>query len=162
MIRYFIVKNEDLVRLTKEYESMRKKVNDVFAEFAKNNGIEAKEYYQFVDKLMIIPTEKDYTTFKDMLKADGITFRKNSAISKKWVELCKEKELQRPEKPVWELQSLISWNIWQFRSNLFSINDKVYGTFEADEDFSLSDEHFIELKASEFYRIIEEYNEDQA
>ena len=156
MKRYFIVKNEELIRLTKEYESMRKKVNDAFTEFAKDNGIETKEYYQFVDKLMIVPTEKDYTTFKDMLKADGITFRKNSSVSKKWVVLCKEKELQKPDKPVWELQNLIGWNIWRFRSNLFQLDDKVYGTFETDEDFSLPDEHFIELKGSEFYKIIED------
>ncbi len=157
MIRYFIVKNEELIELVKEFDGMRKKINDAFKEFAKDNGIEANKYVQSVDKLMIIPTDKDYTTFKDMLRTDRMTFKKNSDMSKKWVELCKKKGLRTPVKPVWELHGLIAWNIWKFRSNLFQLDDKVYGTFETDEDFSLPDEHFIELKASEFFKIIEEH-----
>ena len=46
MIRYFIVKNEELIELVKEFDGMRKKINDAFKEFAKDNGIEANEYVQ--------------------------------------------------------------------------------------------------------------------
>jgi len=42
METFFIVKNEKLIELHKEYESMKKRVNDAFVEFSKKHGIEAK------------------------------------------------------------------------------------------------------------------------
>ena len=155
MERFFIVKNEGLIKQLKEFESMREKVDNAFKEFSKEIGIETSKYYQYTDRLIIVPTEKDFTTFSSFLKADRETFKKNSAISKMWVKICKEKGLKTPIKPTWELQGLIGDYIYRFRSRLFSLGDKVYGSFEADVNFSLPNEHFIELKASEFYKIIE-------
>ena len=158
MKRYFIVKNEELIKLEKEFESMGNKINEAFKEFVKEHGIETKEYYQCTDRLMISPTENDVHKFKNQLKVDGQTFKKNSIINKAWVETCKAKELKTPRKAGWELADLIGKHIYRFRSSLFCLNDKVYGTFETDRDFQLPEEHFTELKASEFYKIVEEHN----
>lgn len=158
MERFFIVKNEDLIELLKEYESMRRKVDEAFKAFKKEVGIETVKYYQSTDVLKIVPTENDLDKFSSMMKVDRMTFRQNSAINKAWVKICMEKGLKTPRKPNWELSDLINDNIYKFRSRLFSLNDKVYGSFECDFNFYLPDEHFIELKASEFYRIIEEEN----
>ena len=156
MERYFIVKNETLVKQLKDYESMRQKVDEAFKEFVKEHGIETTEYYQFTDQLRICPTENDIQKFRNQLKVDNETFKKNSVLSKAWVECCKANELRTPRKPVWELRDLIRGGFYRFRSSLFSLNDEVYGTFEADADFNFSEEDFVELKASEFYKIVEE------
>lgn len=156
MKRYFIVKNETLVKQLKDFEIMKNKVDDTFKVFVEEYGIEATEYYQFTDQLRICPTENDIQKFKEQLKADKETFKKNSAISKAWVELCEVNKLNTPRKPVWELRDLICCGVYRFRSSLFSLNDEVYGTFEADSDFNLPEEHFVELKASEFYKIVED------
>lgn len=156
MERYFIVTNEPLIEQLKEYEIMRKKVEEAFKAFKKEVGIETVAYYQSTDVLKIVPTENDLDKFSSMMKVDRVTFKKNSALNKEWVKICKEKELKTPRKPVWELESLIDSNTYRFRSRLFSLGDKVYGSFESDGDFTLPTEHFIELKASEFYKIVEE------
>lgn len=156
MEKFFIVKNEVLAKQVKYFESMSKKVNDAFREFAKEHGIETRTYYQKTSQLRIDPSENDIQKFKNQLKIDGETFKKNSAINKAWVELCKAKELETPSKPVFELANLIDSHDYRFRCRLFSLNGEVYGSFETNADFTLPEEHFMELKASEFYKIIGE------
>ena len=156
MEKYFVVKNEVLAKQVKDFESMRKKVCDAFGEFAKEHGIETVLFYQNISQLRIVPSGNDIQKFVNQLKVDKETFKKNSAINKAWVEFCKANELETPRKPVWELASLIDGHNYRFRSRLFSLNGEVYGSFEADVDFTLPEEHFVELKASEFYKIIEE------
>lgn len=155
MERFFIVKNKKLIELHKEYESMKKKVNDAFVEFSEKHGIEAKEYYQQTGHLKIVPTENDKQKFASQLTKDGVTFRKNSALAKEWVNTCKELGLETPWKPTWELRRLVNTNA-RFRSRLFILNDVLYGSFEMDYDFELPEEHFTELKASEFWKIVED------
>lgn len=156
MERYFIVTDEFLIEQLKEYEIMRKKVEETFKEFKKEVGIETVAYYPTVDVFKIVPTESDLDKFSSMMKVDRETFKKNSALNKEWVKICKEKDLKTPRKPTWELHDLIGGHIYRFRSRLFSYKDKVYGSFESDGDFTIPTEHFIELKASEFYKIVEE------
>lgn len=159
MERFFIVKNEGLIKQLKEFESMRRKVDIAFKEFSNEIGIETSKYYQYTDRLRIVPTEKDYSKFAPFLRVDRETFKQNSTISKAWVRICMKKGLETPRKPTWELHDLIGGHIYSFSSRLFSLNDEVYGSFEADFDFVLPDKHFVELKASEFYKIIEAYEE---
>lgn len=156
MERYFIVTDEFLIEQLKEYEIMRKKVDETFKAFKEEVGIETCQYYQHTDVLKIVPTETDLDKFSSMMKVDRETFKKNSALNKEWVKLCKEKDLKTPRKPTWELHHLMGGHIYRFRSRLFSYKDKVYGSFESDGDFTIPTEHFIELKASEFYKIVEE------
>lgn len=162
MESYFIVKNETLIEKVKEYESMRKKINNAFIEFAKEYEIETNEYYMLSDVLKIVPTAKDRMRFKEQLKTDGKTFKKYSSMNKVWTDICKEKNIKQPYKPTWELAELIDNGIYRFKSRLFSLGETVYGSFEADICFNLPQEHFTELKASEFYKTIEDYEKELA
>lgn len=159
MESYFIVKNEKLIAMVKEYESMREKINNAFIEFAKEYEIETEKYYMTSDVLRMVPTAKDRTRFNEQLKADGETFKKYSSMNKIWIGICNEKNIKTPYKPIYELASLINHNIYRFKSRLFSIGDTVYGSFNADVCFNLTPDDFTELKASEFYKIIEDYEE---
>ena len=67
MEKYFIVKNEVLAGQVKDFESMRKKVDDAFREFAKEHGIETSRYYQNTSQLRIIPSENDIQKFMEVL-----------------------------------------------------------------------------------------------
>ena len=156
MERFFIVKNEDLIKQVKEFESMRIKINDAFREFAKKHDIETTQYYQCTDQLRISPTLNDIEKFKEQLKVDRTSFKIKSAMNKEWVELCKANGLTTPENPSWELMLLVGISFVSFKWRLFTLNDKAYGSLEMDDSFELPEEHFIELKASEFYKIIEE------
>lgn len=156
MERFFIVKNEDLIKQVKDFESMRIKINDAFREFAKKHDIETTQYYLCTDQLKISPTLNDIEKFKGQLKVDRTTFKIKSAMNKEWVEICKVNGLITPERPSWELMRLVGAGFWRFSSRLFSLNDKVYGSLEMETPFKLPEEHFIELKASEFYKIIED------
>ncbi len=160
MERFFEIKNIDLAAAVQEYEQLRKRINDLYSEFAEENGIESPEYYQRVDSLIIMPTKQDKKNFADQLKADGRSFKKASPLGKLWVKTCKEKGLVvSPTKPSWKLRDLISHYIYSFQSRLFSWNGKVYGSFQADADFELPIEHFREMKGSEFYALMEEITE---
>ena len=162
MESYFIVKNETLIEKVKEYESMRKKIDETFMEFSKEFGIETKEYYATPNVLKIVPTAKDRIRFNEQLKVDGETFKKYSTMNKAWISICKEKSIKLLHKPTWELARLIDSGIYRFRSRLFNLGDAVYGSFEADICFNLPQEDFTELKASEFYKAIEDYKAEAA
>lgn len=156
MERFFIVKNENLIKQVKDFESMRIKLKDTFGEFKKKHGIETSRFYQWAAQLRIIPTENDIEKFRSQLKADNETFKVKSAMNKEWVELCKANEVTTPEDPSWELMLLTGISFGRFKWRLFTLNDKVYGSLEMDDSFELPKEDFEELKASEFYKIIEE------
>lgn len=156
MERFFIVKNEDLIKQVKEFESMRIKLKDTFGEFKKKHGIETSRFYQWTTQLRIVPTVNDIEKFRNQLKADNETFKVKSAMNKEWVELCKANGLTTPDNPSWELMLLVGISFAKFKWRLFSLNDKVYGSLEMETPFKLPEADFIELKASEFYKIIED------
>ena len=49
--------------------------------------------------------------------------------------------------------------IWSGRYTIWDYNGEVYGMFEAKEDIKLTDD-MVEIKMSEYYRIIEEMEEE--
>lgn len=155
MEKYFIVKNANLQRLVREWEDMSAKIDIAFREFTAENGLEAKKYYPYTDCLMLIPTENDMHRFGNQIKTDRRTFKKNSELGKKWVELCRKRQLRYMQKPIFELQDLVINTSCKFKTRLFSIGDTVYGSFSTDREFELSEKDFKELKASEFYKITE-------
>lgn len=156
MERFFIVKNEDLIKQVKDFESMRIKLKDTFGKFKKKHGIETSRFYQCATLLRIIPTENDIEKFRSQLKADNETFKVKSVMNKEWVEFCKANGVTTPDNPSWELMLLVGISLAKFKWRLFTLNDKVYGSLEMDDSFELPKEDFEELKASEFYKIIED------
>lgn len=162
MEKYFEVKqNSDFYKKYFNFVDVSAKLNELFRQFAADNGIETKTYYQTTERLVIEPTERDKFKFRGLFKQNSDTdFKKTSGISKRWVALCKEHELQTPRKPnlLWDSDCRIgSYNIG---SRLFHIGEKLYGSInnKCDANIELTDD-FIEMKASEFWKIIEDADE---
>lgn len=158
MEKYFIITPESPVHKEYlEYKEMSEKVNAAFKEFAKENGIETHEYYQYTQYLEICPTESDTEKFGRYFKKDAPgLFKKNSPFAKAWVEKCQELELKTPHKPMLGFE----FNTFRrSRSRLFMIDDTLYGSLQADGDFELPKTGYKEMKASEFFKIVEDYEE---
>lgn len=162
MEKYFEVKQDsDFYKKYFDFLDMSKKVNEAFRQFAKDNGIETEEYYQNTERLSIVPTEGDKIKFKGMFVANSDTdFKKTAPICKSWVSLCKEHGLKTPRKPNLLWDSYCNLGSYSVGSRLFHVGEKLYGSIDnkCNANIELTDD-FIEMKASEFYKIIEESGE---
>ncbi|HBE87181.1 MAG TPA: hypothetical protein DDW53_20320 [Lachnoclostridium sp.] len=139
-----------------DYKAMSEKVNDAFVEFAKEQGFETHEYYQSVKYLHICPTDGDTNKFGKYFKKDAPgLFKKNSQLAKAWVNKCQGLGLKSPHKPNLGFEFRV---FGRTSSRLFMINDVLYASFRADCDFK-NLAGLKELKASEFFKVIEEYEE---
>lgn len=157
MERYFIVtEKSSLHKEWFDYLENRKAVNDLVKQFVENNGIESQEYYVDSESIYIVPTEKDEEAFGNKLGAavnEGLRkFKASSKVGKAWVQALKDANLNVMHKPrvIWYFKSLGG----RFRSRIFDQNGILYCSLEpcADE----TPKGFEEIKASEFFKIIEE------
>lgn len=159
MEKYFEVKqNSDFYKKYFDYIDMSNKVNELFKQFAEDNGIETKEYYQDTERLVIVPTQEDRIKFKGMFIQNSDTdFKKTAPICKSWVNLCKENGLKSPRKPNLLWDSSCKLGSYRNSSRLFHIGEKVYGSIDnkCNADIELTDD-FVEMKASEFWKIVED------
>lgn len=138
-----------------EWLEDKDKVMNLYKEFAEMLGIEATEFIPRKDVLGIVLKGEDNKKFGKYLRVpeDRIRyFKKNSSYANDWARLVRERELKILRKPN------IAWYInayWKASTRLFDVNGKLYGSFECERVFELPDE-FTEMKASEFYKIIED------
>ena len=86
-----------------------------------------------------------------MKKTNDGEFKKNSEVSKMWIGLVKD--IENFDKP----RLLFYFNLigHRWKERLFHIGDKLYCSIESDGEVSTPD-FVIEMKASEFYKVIEE------
>lgn len=157
MEKYYIVTPESSVHKDyMVYKSMSEKVNAAFVEFAKEQGIETHEYYQSAQSLHICPTDNDTDKFGKFFKKDAPSlFKKNSLPAKAWVSKCQDLGLKSPHKP----HLAFYLNMYgRAHSRLFMINDVLYASYETECDFE-NPVGFNEIKASEFFKVIEEHEE---
>ncbi len=161
MEKFYVVTDES--SLKKDYLDYKKNdemVREHIKNFMIDNGILTKEYAPTDESLYIIPTKEDINTFDTVLcKADknGLRqFKKGSKIGKAWIKSLKEKDLTILHKP---FVAFYFDNCYgKHRTRLFDINGVVYTSMnltEYDEyDFG-TPQGMKEIKASEFYKIIE-------
>ena len=127
MEKYFEVKqNSDFYKKYFDFRDISNKVNELFKQFAMDNGIETKEYYQNTERLVIVPTQGDRIKFEGMFVANSDTdFKKTAPICKSWVSLCKENGLKSPRKPslVWDSNCKVG-SIAPVQD--YSISEKMY------------------------------------
>lgn len=157
MEKYYIVTSDSSIyKEYVDYKSMSEKVNAAFVEFAKEQGFETHEYYQSAERLHICPTAGDIDKFGTYFKKDipGL-FKKNSFPSKAWINKCQDLGLKSPHKPDLAFEFRV---FGRASSRLFMINNVLYASLKADCDFD-NPVGFKELKASEFFKVIEEYKE---
>lgn len=161
MKRYYEV--TDKSNLYKDYMGYLenvKAVNGLVKDFTNKNNIESESYATDKTDLYIEPTENDMTKYKNVLSSYGnglYKFKGNSKIAKAWKKELEDNSLEVQRKP----KVPIYFNSWSYRisSSVFSIDNKVYCSLElVDQDFDEVPEGMIEMKASEFYKIIEDHN----
>ena len=153
MDKYFEIKPD--CGLYKEYfahEKAKEKIVDAFNTVREKYGIETKTFCQYKDRFWIKPTENDLERFSGMMKKDNVgEFRKNSVISKMWVESVKGiVHFDRPE-----LLFYFPLIGYRWKERLFHVGEKLYCSIESDAEFPTPD-FAIDMKASEFYKIIED------
>lgn len=131
---------------------------EAIKQFANENGIED---YGFSEKLFLAKTgTNEVKTFEKQLAfskriAGYIPFRKNSKIGKAFADL----NIKHAQKPFVPFFFKKCGNLMHTR--IFEHAGKVYCSIETDLDEKLDcPKDFIEMKASEFFKIIEEIEEE--
>lgn len=160
---YFRVKRDNPIY--KKYFEWWNNLDNVkrkWEQFRKLEGIEAT---QFVPRqeLYIVPTEVDLINFgrflcKDIFPGGLRKFKKTSSVQKDWERFCNN-NVKFIDKPILFYNFPI---MGKSRTRLFHYNDDVYGSISSDyieDDFKIPD-GYEQIKASEFYKIIETIEEE--
>lgn len=153
---YFTV-NEGSVLYRDYFESVEdgKNVLEAFNKVKEKYGIDANAFYRVKDKFHIVPKGDDINKFESMLKKSNYgQFKKNSPVAKDWCELVKDiKHMNKPE--LFFYFNLLGH---RWKELLFHIGTTLYGHIESNSKVELPD-FVTEIKASEFYKAIEEEEE---
>lgn len=155
MKKYYVVdKESEVAKSYMAWKEEQYKINGLFKEFAKEHGIETKEYYPVVDRLWIAPTKNDSKKFENEIKRsfDG-EFKKSSPTSKAWVAKCKEKDIKDLSRPHLMFYFSVTGRCYE---GMTEINGTFYATYESENDFKCFSEAFKEIKASEYYKVLED------
>jgi hypothetical protein len=156
MEKYFeISKVHELYARYFEWLEFREKLIEIYKEFAKKAGIESSEFYPKQDAIGIVPTESDKEKFDKYFKVqqDRLRFfKRNTIYSKDWAKALRVNNLKILFKP--SVSDYFS--SYKFQCRLFAIEERLYGSYSCEQDdFNLQD-GFVEMKASEFFKIIED------
>lgn len=157
MERYFeIVKGckmyEDFFKWIDETEKIRKIYND----FSNTYGIEAEQFLPTKSRLFIVPTEKDKDKFfmdftRDYGEKGLRQFRCNSDIGRYWKRAVADMPI--PHKPHYLQYGFALYD--KYTERLFNVGGKLYGSICTQSNaFKLTD-WMKEMKASDFFKIIE-------
>lgn len=153
MDKYFEIKTD--CALYKDYfahEEDEPKIVSAFKAVCEKFGIETKEFYMKKNNFWIVPTANDREKFSGIMKKSNYgEFKKNSEVSKMWVDLVKD--IEHFEKPKLFYYFDLLGHRWKER--LFHIGERLYCSIESDGEVSTS-EFVTEMKASDFYKVIED------
>lgn len=158
MEKYYTVTEE--CQLHKEWFDFKEntaQIRELFKKFKESVGIESTAYFVTNDEIYIVPTEKDLETFGSVLCSpinDELRkFRTTSKIGKAWVKALKDADIKVLHKPRVILY-FRSFGGGKFRSRLFDQSGILYCSIDpADGE---APKGFVEMKASEFFKVIEE------
>ncbi|MFK7696428.1 hypothetical protein [Paenibacillus sp. HJGM_3] len=157
MEKYFIVtEHSPLHQHWFAYKENSKLVRDFVKKFTSENGIESDEYYAADDALYIVPSGNDAENFKNILGAqhdNGLRkIKSTSKIGKTWVKSLKESGLEVKRKPMVIMYCKVMGG--RYRSRLFDQNRILYCSIDPAPEVTPTG--FVEMKASEFFKIIED------
>lgn len=156
MEKYFLITEEaTLHRDYYNFLSNQKEVDELVQSFFKEYGIEAEHYHASEDCIYIVPTDSDNEKYKNVLGAaisNGLQkFKGSSKIHKAWIKTLKDKDLKVQNQP--RVIFYLRTGGGKFRSRLFDQDGSLYCSFEpAPLEIPKG---FVEMKASEFYKILE-------
>ncbi|MDB5052648.1 MAG: hypothetical protein JWM44_698 [Bacilli bacterium] len=157
MEKYYIVtEKSSLHKSWFDYKANVSVVNDLVKKFTAENGIESSEYYVSDTEIYIVPSEKDVETFGKSLGAtldNGLRrFSMRSKICKAWMEALRVAELKVLRKPMVILYFRGIGG--KYKSRIFDQNGVLYCSIDPAD--GKENEGLIEMKASEFFKIVEE------
>ncbi len=140
------------------YKEDWSKVVKAFEKVCERFGIESRSLHINKDKFWIEPTEADSEKFSGMMKKTNFgEFKKNSEPNKMWCDLVKDIDHFKKPKLIFYF-NLLGHRWWKER--LFHIGEKLYCSIKSDEEV-LTPNFAIEMKASEFFKIIEDHEENK-
>lgn len=143
-----------------QYRVCREKAIEIAREIFERHGVETKDFALAGWGLAIRPTDNDrikfFTQLKKKAEKDGfVDFKKSSPILKEWLELSKDLTFSRnPGRTMWNYFK----DTGRMRVRLFSLDGVVYCSVEAQGDIE-PDDALEEIKGSEFFQVIELYEE---
>lgn len=166
-----------------EYIQRQEKQKKFVFKFLRDKDIQANQYYLHGDgycdrpfseedkkdiSLSIIPTEKDKEELnKQLCKPDQYNLyglKKNSKIGKEFAQYCIDNEilinLSEPRiGDYFESKSPNNLSLGGYRLSQFEIEDKIYVKLDSHKinEETKTPEGFIEIKLSEFYKKLEEF-----
>lgn len=158
MEKFFIITDE--CKYKKDYLDYKqniKDINEIVKEFFTENDIETSQYFVDTDKLYIVPTDKDNENYDKVLNKpiqQGLrAFKKNSGINKMFYKKVNEKGLKVLNRP----------NLWMYMNGFYGsmrtttllVGDTMYLKLSIDYDREINEKGFKEIKASEYYLVIE-------
>lgn len=161
MEKFYIVKEGS--QLHTDYWEWRNSVsenNKIVIGFFEQHGIEATRYWISKDQIGIIPTKNDENKFaKQFTKyalEDGLClFKRNSVIGKAWTKQTADMKIYHKPSPSWYNSVCIG----RSSSRLFDYKGVLYCSYNA-EQVEMPETMFQEIKGSEFYKIMEEIEND--
>ena len=154
MQKFFIIKDESYIEKLKKAYIFDKKFIEIMKQMAEEFNLDIKGYY--VDYERFSPVFKNIDEIKKCRELGYLTekdkFKKNSIPNKRFLELLSVTEIH----PCPRLAFNFDFRVYgKSSSSQFMFKDIAYGTYEAERDFDLPDK-LEEIKASEYYRILEE------
>jgi len=137
-------------------------VNELVKAFMDKHGIETSLYIPYNEKLYIQPTKADTEKFDAMLckpeTGNVRAFKKNSLVGKDWITSLKERNLKILHKPFVPLYFPHRGG-GHYQTRLFQIDGVVYCSIAGGFRQLDTPKGMVKIKASEFFRIIEEHEE---
>lgn len=157
---YIVPEGTKLHRDFTAWEACEKELVEAAKIVMESNGMETTQFVPGADKLGIVPTQADLEKFGPQLckteKSGVVFFKKNSAVNKEWLE--KTEKVQWHRKPFMVCYFSKTWG--RSSSRLFRIGGTIYCSLDCNADFEPL-EPFQEIKASEFWKVIEDYEAAQ-
>lgn len=166
MERFFkVLKSNSIYNEYFKWWDNRKKQKEQWGIFREKHGIET-DYFSPCYDLYIIPTNNDLKKFEnDFYKKEypsGLKkFKKSSTIQKDWQKLC-ETNIKIIHKPSIIFDFCL---VGKMTTRLFHYNDELYCSINYNSDLNINDTFvpsgYEEIKGSEFYKIIEQIEEEE-
>lgn len=132
-------------------------IKKIAKEFMTTHGIETVEFYASNENFHIVPTANDMKTFEKQLCKNSedyglVKFKKTSSIGKDWA--AKNVTVLRKPMVTFEYYN----HIYSGSTRLFhdKNTNKVYFSLESKSDIEETPVGFVEMKGSDFYKVIED------
>lgn len=161
MEKFYIVKEGS--RLHTDYWEWRNSVsenNKIVIGFFEQHGIEAIKYWILKDQIGIIPAKNDEDKFEKQFTKYALEnglrlFKRNSVIGKAWTKQAEDMKIYHKPFPSWYNSVCVG----RSSSRLFDHKGVLYCSYNA-EQVEMPETMFHEIKGSEFYKIMEEIEND--